>query len=81
LIGTIFALKKTGRAIMKRHISIAAAAIAALGMGLHPVGASLLGMPLNLKVAIEFRDVDALAPACPIYTDDVFAGPVLIKNC
>jgi len=45
------------------------------------VGASLLGMPLNLKVAIEFRDVDALAPACPFYTDDVFAGPVLIKNC
>ena len=66
---------------MKRHISIAAAAIAALSVGLHPVSASLLGMPLNLKVAIEFRDVDALAPACPFYTDDVFAGPVLIKSC
>jgi hypothetical protein len=48
---------------------------------LHPVSASLLGMPLNLKVAIELRDIDALAPACPFYTDDVFAGPVLIKNC
>jgi hypothetical protein len=66
---------------MKRHISIAAAAIATLSMGLHPVSATLLGMPLNLKVAIELRDIDVLAPACPFYTDDVFAGPVLIKNC
>jgi hypothetical protein len=67
--------------VMKRHISVVTAAIAALSMGLHPVSASLLGMPLNLKVAIELRDVDALAPACPFYTDDAFAGPVLIKNC
>ena len=62
-----------------KKISIAAAAIAALGIGLHPAGASLLGMPLNLKVAIELRDANAPAPACQFYTDDVFAGPVLIK--
>ena len=66
---------------MKKNISVLAAAIAALCVGLHPAGASLLGMPLNLKVAIELRDIDVLAPACPFYTDDVFAGPVLIKNC
>ncbi len=64
---------------MKNNISIVTAAIAALCMGLLPASASLLGMPLNLKVAIELRDLDA--PACQFYTDDVFAGPLLIKGC
>ena len=64
---------------MKKNISIVTAAIAALCMGLHPASASLLGMPLNLKVAIEFRDVEA--PACRFYTDDVFTGPLLVKGC
>lgn len=64
---------------MKKKISIVTAMIAALGIGLHPASASLLGMPLNLKVAIEFRDVGA--PACEFYTDDVFTGPVLVKSC
>jgi hypothetical protein len=63
---------------MKKNISIVTAAIAALSFGLHPASASLLGMPLNLKVAVEFRDVDAPAPACQFYTDDVFAGPILV---
>jgi hypothetical protein len=63
---------------MKNNISIVAAAIAALCMGLLPASASLLGMPLNLKVAIELRDD---APACQFYTDDVFAGPLLVKGC
>jgi hypothetical protein len=49
---------------MKKHISIVTAAIGALCMGLHPAGASLLGMPLNLKVAIELHNVGAPAPAC-----------------
>jgi hypothetical protein len=66
---------------MKKHISIVAAAIAALCMGLHPAGASLLGMPLNLKAVIDLHDVGAPAPACQFYTDDVFAGPVLVKGC
>ena len=64
---------------MKRHISIATAAVAALSMALHPVSASLLGMPLNLKTALELRDTQT--PACQFYTDDVFAGPVLIRGC
>jgi len=64
-----------------KKISIVTAALTALGIGLHPAGASLLGMPLNLKVAIELRDVDAPVPPCLFYTDDVFAGPVLIRGC
>jgi hypothetical protein len=48
-------------------------------MGLHSASASLLGMPLNLKGAIELHRVDA--PACQFYTDDVFAGPQLVKDC
>jgi hypothetical protein len=66
---------------MKKNISIVAASIAALCLGLHPAGASLIGMPLNLKVAIELRDVDAPAPDCQFYTDDVFTGPMLVKGC
>jgi hypothetical protein len=66
---------------MKKNISIATAAIATLCMGFYPASASLLGMPLNLKVAIELRDVDAPAPACQFYTDDVFTGPLLVKGC
>jgi hypothetical protein len=64
---------------MKNNISIVAAAIAALCVGLLPASASLLGMPLNLKVVIELRDVKV--PACQFYTDDVFAGPLLVKGC
>ncbi len=44
-------------------------------MGLHPAGASLIGMPLNLKVALELHEVGVPAPACQFYTDDVYAGP------
>ncbi len=66
---------------MKKNISIVTAAIAALCMGVHPASASLLGMPLNLKFAIELRDVDVPAPACQFYTDDVFTGPLLVKGC
>jgi hypothetical protein len=61
---------------MKKKISILTAAIAILGMSQHPASASLLGMPLNLKAAIESRDTQK--PAWQFYTDDVFAGLVLI---
>ena len=64
---------------MKNNISMVTAAIAALCIGLHPASANLLGMPLNLKVAIALRDVDA--PACQFYTDDVFTGPLLVRGC
>ena len=64
---------------MKKKISILTAVIAVLGMSLCPASASLLGMPLNLKAALELRDTQA--PACEFYTDDVFAGPVLIRGC
>ena len=64
---------------MKNNISIVTAAIAALCMGLHPASGNLLGMPLNLKAAIALRDVNA--SACRFYTDDVFAGPLLVKGC
>ncbi len=65
---------------MKKNISIVAV-IAALSLGLHPASANLLGMPLNLKVAIELNSVDAPAPACQFYTDDVFTGPLLVRDC
>ena len=47
---------------MKKNISIIITAIAALCICLHPANASLLGMPLNLKVPFELRKVDAPAP-------------------
>jgi hypothetical protein len=62
---------------MKKKISIVVSAIATLCIGLHP--ASLLGIPLNLKVEIELRNVDA--PACEFYTDDVLTGPLRVKVC
>jgi len=66
---------------MKMNISTMMGVIATLCIGLHPAGASLLGMPLNLKVAIGFRDVVAQAPVCQFYTDDVLTGPLLVKEC
>ena len=68
----------TGRAAVKKKISILTVAVAALGVGLHSASANLIGMPLNLKAAIESRDVDG--QTCQFYTDDVFAGPLLIKG-
>jgi hypothetical protein len=65
---------------MKKKISILVAVFAVLGMSLYPASASLLGMPLNLKAALESRDTQT-PPACEFYTDDVFAGPVLIRGC
>ena len=66
---------------MKKHISTLTAAFAALSMSFHSANAGLLGMPLNLRVAIELIEVDALAPSCQFYTDDVLTGPLLVKGC
>ena len=66
---------------MKKNISTMLAAIAALCIGSHPASTSVLGMPLNLKIAIELRDVVAPAPACQFYTDDVLTGPLLVREC
>jgi hypothetical protein len=65
---------------MKKNIAIVMTTIAALCTGLLSASASLLGMPLNLKVAIELRNVYSPAPACQFYTDDVLTRPLLI-NC
>lgn len=66
---------------MKKYIFVVMTAIAVLCMGLHPASAGLLGMPLNLKAAIELRDVNAPAPAWEFHTDDVLIGPVLVRDC
>lgn len=64
-----------------KKISILAMAIAALSASPYQAEASLLGMPLNLKSVLDARDARAPAQACEFYyTDDVFAGPVLIRD-
>ena len=62
---------------MKKNISIVVTALAALCIGLHPASASLLGMPINLKVAIELREAGAPVPVCQFYADGVLTGPLL----
>jgi hypothetical protein len=71
--------QETGRATMNKNISIVVTAIAALCIGMHPASASLLGMPMNLKVAIELREAAASVPACQFYTGDVLTGPLLLE--
>jgi hypothetical protein len=66
--------QETGRAIVKKNISIVATAIAALCIGQHPASASLLGMPMNLKAAVELRQASAAVPVCQFYTGDVLSG-------
>jgi hypothetical protein len=61
---------------MKKNISMIMLASAALCVGLHPANANLLGMPINLKVAIERSDVRVLTPARQFYTDHVLSGPL-----
>jgi hypothetical protein len=73
--------QETERATMKNNITTMMLATAALCVGLHPASANLLGMPLNLKVALERSDVSALTPACQFYTDDVLSGPLLVTDC
>jgi len=72
---------KRGTRTMKKYTSTLTAAFAALSMSFYSANAGLLGMPLNLRVAIELIEVDALAPPCQFYTDDVLTGPLLVKGC
>jgi hypothetical protein len=69
--------QETGRATVKKNISIVATAIAALCIGQQPASASLLGMPMNLKVAIELREASAPVPVCQFYTGDALTGSLL----
>ena len=52
---------------MKNSISTVMLVTAALCGGLHPASANLLGMPLNLQVALERSDVRVLTPAYQSY--------------
>jgi len=65
---------------MKKNISILTAVALALCFAFQSASAGLLGMPLNLKAAIELADVDAPA-SCQFYTDDVLTGPIFVKSC
>jgi hypothetical protein len=67
--------------MMKKNLFTLMAASAALCIGFQSSNASLLGMPLNLRVAIQFTDVDAPATTCQFYTDDVLTGSSLAKSC
>jgi hypothetical protein len=64
---------------MKKYVSTLLTVTVALCIGIHSASASLLGMPLNLRVGIELTHVDA--PACEFYTDSVFTGPWPINDC
>ena len=56
-------------------------AVAALCIGVHSASAGFVGMPLNLKAAIELTRVNAPPLSCQFYTDDVLTGPLLVKDC
>ena len=66
---------------MKKSISTLIAVIVALSVGINSAGASLIGMPINLKVAIELTHVDTPAPACGFYVDGIVAGLWLVNDC
>jgi hypothetical protein len=74
-------LQKTGRKTMKKNLLALMAAALALCIGFDSASASLLGMPLNLRVAIELTDVGAPAVSRQFYSDDVLTGPSLVKAC
>ena len=66
---------------MKKKISTLVVATVALCIGFHSASASLLGMPLNLKVAVQLMEVSAPATTCQFYTDDMLMGPLLVRDC
>ena len=66
---------------MKKNISTLLAAVAALGVSLHPADAGLVGMPLNLRAALEFKAGDAQLAICRFYTDDVLTVPMSVQGC
>ena len=66
---------------MKKNIPTLISAVAALSMSFHSANASLLGMPLNLRAAIEFSAGDAQLAICHFYTDDVLTVPSFVRGC
>ena len=62
-----------------KKISILAAVITVLGTSQHPADAGLLGMPLNLKAAVELRHTQE--PVWPFFTDDILERPVWVWEC
>jgi hypothetical protein len=69
--------QETGRATVKKNISIFMTAIEALCIGQNPASASLLGMPMNLKAAVELRQASAAVPVCQLDTGDVLSSALL----
>lgn len=73
---------------MKKTFTIGIALLL-LCIGFQSAYASLLGMPLNLRAAIEQVDLNGSAStaifrnqSCGFfYTDDVLTGPVLVSSC
>ena len=66
---------------MKKNIATLIAAIVSLSVGINSASASLIGMPINLKVAVELTHVDAPAQACEFYSGGVMSGPWLVNDC
>lgn len=66
---------------MKKILFALIAASAALCIDFQSANASLIGMPLNLKAAIQISDVDAPSMACQFYTDDVLTGTLSVSGC
>jgi hypothetical protein len=64
---------------MKKNISALIAAIVALSVGINSANASLIGMPINLKVAVELTQVSA--PACDFYAESLVAGAWSVNDC
>jgi hypothetical protein len=68
---------------MKKTSTIAAALVL-LCAGLQSANAGLLGMPLNLKAAIEQADLDrspAIFQQQFFYTGDVITDALLVSSC
>jgi hypothetical protein len=66
---------------MKSNLIALMAASVALCIGFSSANANLIGMPLNLKAAIQIGAVEAPDAACQFYTDDVLTGMVSVKGC
>jgi hypothetical protein len=66
---------------MKKNISTLMTAVAALSMSFHSANASLFGMPLHLRAAIEFSAGDAQLAICHFYTDDILIVPLSVRGC
>ena len=66
---------------MKKNFFAVMAASVALSVGLQSANAGLIGMPLNLKAAIQISAVESPVAACQFYTDDVLTEMLSAKSC